>query len=161
MSNNDLAKVWKGLSLALLFYVLNTWLSSQGGQPVFSVKLLHGGREGGAVLAIIVGGILLSIASVIGHAFASRNINLPWTQRIPIVWIDGVEHTIKSSFWLCFHSFRWPRWFIFVELSLVHHCVMLLRGEAFRLACFLCYPARLRMIDTGLVPMQLRAVRVE
>jgi hypothetical protein len=91
MSRNQLGKVWSFLAILLLFYALNTWLSSQSAPTVFNVKLLNTNRVPGAYFGILVCAPLLILLCFVGILYRSRHcIGSRWN-GIPPVGIGTLD----------------------------------------------------------------------
>lgn len=89
MSYKQLGKIWTVVGLLLLFYSLNAWLVSQGGQEVFGTKLIASGRVLAAVIAIPICSTMLIVTSLAGRLYAMRHGNV-WHQRVPIFGFDTI-----------------------------------------------------------------------
>lgn len=98
MPTDDVAKLWKAVSLFLLLLVANTWIHTQGGQPIFDVKLIHTSRVGSALFCLIIGSVILSIAAILGRNYAQR-IAGRWEQKIPLLWISAIEPGARLARW--------------------------------------------------------------
>jgi hypothetical protein len=90
MTRLQIAKLWSVVSAVLLYYSLNSWLASQGGQEIFAVKLVAAGRVPTALLAILICAILITATSWIGQLFAKRS-GPSWHDRIPVVGFESIE----------------------------------------------------------------------
>jgi len=92
----QIAKVWLVLSLVLLYYALNSWLVSQGGNEIFGVKLIVSNQVPAAMIAIPICGVLLICTSWIGRLHAVRGGDL-WHRRIPIVGFESIDTASKEG----------------------------------------------------------------
>jgi hypothetical protein len=90
MTQIQLGKVWLAVSVALLYYALNSWIVAQGGNEVFGAKLVLSQRVPAAMLAILVCSILAIASSAIGRLYARRGGNR-WHDRIPVVGFDQID----------------------------------------------------------------------
>lgn len=90
MNPQQISKLWSVVGGVLLYYALNSWLVSQGGNEIFGVKLVHSGRVPVAMLAILICAVLLIAASLIGRLFARRAAS-SWYERIPVVGFDAIR----------------------------------------------------------------------
>lgn len=90
MQPAHLAKVWIGISTILLFYTLNTWTSSQGGEALFRIALLSKAAGAGALFGIAVGSTLLALAAFIGRSYAMQH-GVSWSDRVPRVWLTDLD----------------------------------------------------------------------
>jgi hypothetical protein len=59
MSPEQIGKVWTVLGLFLLYYVLNTWIVTQGGQEIFDAKLVMSYRIPAAMWGIPIACVLI------------------------------------------------------------------------------------------------------
>lgn len=73
MSKEQLEKAWAFLAIIILFYALNTWLSSQGAETIFNVKLLNPKRVPGAYFGILVCAPLLILLCWVGILYQRRH----------------------------------------------------------------------------------------
>lgn len=73
MSKDQLTKVWSAVAAILLFYSLNTYISTQGGAPLFGVPLLSSQREVGALYALILCPPMLLIVALLGELYRRRH----------------------------------------------------------------------------------------
>jgi hypothetical protein len=90
MTLAQVSKVWTAVGLFLLYYVLNTWIVTQGGQEIFGAKLIVTGRIPAAMFGIPVGSLLLLLTSLIGLHYAHRT-GPEWHTRIPIVGFETID----------------------------------------------------------------------
>lgn len=90
MTQAQLGKVWLVVSAFLLYYSLNSWVVSQGGNEVLGAKLVVPNKVPAAMIAIPICAILLTLTSLIGVVFALRG-GSRWYDRIPIVGFDAIE----------------------------------------------------------------------
>lgn len=72
MSKEQITKVWAAIAIVLLFYALNTYISSQGGAPLFGVPLLTTQRETAALYALIICPPMLFVAVAFGELYLGR-----------------------------------------------------------------------------------------
>ncbi len=98
MNQEHLAKLWRAIGAVLLFYSLNSYLATQGGETVFSVKLFVKAREPIALFGIIIGAPLLFLGAVVGRSFASRS-GPTWHNRIPVVWFNEIDTASSEGRW--------------------------------------------------------------
>lgn len=100
MTGENLTQLWKWLSLACFAYVVGSVISIQGGVDVFGAKLFadikKDGREVVAYYAVIVGGVLLSVALAVAILFAKRH-GSSWHSRIPVVFFDRLYTQATES----------------------------------------------------------------
>jgi hypothetical protein len=90
MTSQQIGKLWTVISAVLLYYALNSWLVTQGGNEIFGMKLIVMSRIPAAMIAIPVCSILLLICSLIGRAY-SRRTGPKWHDRIPVVGFDSID----------------------------------------------------------------------
>jgi hypothetical protein len=90
MTPPQMSKVWSAVSLLLLYYALNAYLVTQGGEPVFGASLIMKTRVPAAFLAIPICSLLLLLGSLIGIVYARRN-GPRWADRIPLVGFEQLN----------------------------------------------------------------------
>ena len=90
MTAQQIGKLWTLTSALLLYYALNSWIVSQGGNEIFGAKLVLATRGPAAMLAIPICSILLAVTSAIGRTYAIR-VGGDWRKRIPIVGFDSID----------------------------------------------------------------------
>lgn len=90
MNVAQLSKLWLVVGTLLLFYALNSWIVTQGGDPIFSGSVISKDRAPAAVVAIPVGSILLALASAVGWLHATRASG-KWHSRIPIAFFETLD----------------------------------------------------------------------
>src|ERR1700688_3410882 len=95
MTPLQMSKVWSLVSLFLLYYALNSYLVTQGGETIFGATLVMKSRVPAGFLAIPICSILLLMASLIGIVFARRN-GPGWADRIPLVGFEQLD-TAKTE----------------------------------------------------------------
>lgn len=92
MTPLQMSKVWSVVSLFLLYYALNSYLVTQGGETIFGATLIMKSRVPAGFLAIPICSCLLLMASIIGIVFARRN-GPRWADRIPLVGFEQLDNT--------------------------------------------------------------------
>jgi hypothetical protein len=92
----QISKVWTVISLALLYYALNTYLVTQGGTPIFGATLIVTNRIPAAMMAIPICSILLLLGSLIGMRYAGKS-RVGWADRIPLVGFEHVDTTSREA----------------------------------------------------------------
>jgi multisubunit Na+/H+ antiporter MnhC subunit len=70
MTPQQISKVWTVISLVLLYYALNTYLVTQGGNEIFGTKLIVTSRIPAAMMGIPICSALLLVSSLIGIDYA-------------------------------------------------------------------------------------------
>jgi hypothetical protein len=90
MTQSQLGKVWFVLSAFLLYYSLNSWIISQGGNEIFGAKLVVSSRIPAAMIAIPICAVLLILTSLIGRWYALRG-GARWQERIPVVGFESIS----------------------------------------------------------------------
>lgn len=93
MSDEQLIKIWGISTLVLLFYVINTWISSQGAHPILDIELLDPRRVPGALMALIVSPPLLALAAAIGSIYCTRHSKNSFWHAVPTPGIGALEPT--------------------------------------------------------------------
>jgi hypothetical protein len=92
MTPLQMSKVWSVVSLFLLYYALNSYLVTQGGETIFGATLIMKSRVPAGFLAIPICSVLLLMASLIGIVFAGRT-GPRWADRIPLVGFEQLDTT--------------------------------------------------------------------
>ena len=90
MTLAQISKVWTVVGLVLLYYVLNTWIVTQGGQEIFGAKLVVSNRIPAAMWGIPIASVLISLNSIVALHYARRT-GPAWHDRIPVVGFDSIE----------------------------------------------------------------------
>jgi hypothetical protein len=90
MTPQQIGKVWSVVGLAMLYYALNTWIVTQGGQEIFGAKLVISHRFPAAMVGIPICAVLLFIGSSVGLVYANRS-GPAWHNRIPIVGFEAID----------------------------------------------------------------------
>jgi len=93
MKASQLQRLWTVVGSILVYWTINSWIVSQGGQEVFGIKLVSPHPVPAALIAIPVCSSLLILTSLIGCVYARRFGEGTWTTRIPIVWINALRST--------------------------------------------------------------------
>lgn len=96
MTPLQLSKLWFVLSLALLYYALNSYVATQGGESIFDAKIISTGKAAAAVTAIPICSFLLLVSSAIGWLHAKRK-DGAWHARIPIVGFDEIDTASREG----------------------------------------------------------------
>lgn len=90
MTPKQVSRVWAVVSLALLYYALNSYLVIQGGQEIFGAKLVTPHKVPAAMVAVAICSALLLIASGVGIDFA-RGGGLRWADHVPLVGLEEID----------------------------------------------------------------------
>ena len=98
MTQEQLSKLWSAIGALLLYYTLNSYLATQGAEPVFPAPLLTKAREPIAIFAILIGAPLLFLVASVGRVFASRAAG-PSLGRIPVLWFDKIDSDSPEGRW--------------------------------------------------------------
>jgi hypothetical protein len=88
-------QLWAGVSLFLLYYAVNTWIVTQGGNEIFDAKLVTSNRVPAALVGIAICGVLMAVASIFGLLFAAGGRR--WNDRIYVVWLKGLRLNTRSG----------------------------------------------------------------
>jgi hypothetical protein len=96
MTSQQISKVWTVLSLALLYYALNTYLLTQGGAPIFGATLIVSNRIPAAMTAIPICSTLLLLCSLIGMDYARKG-SSNWADRIPLVGFEEIDSAAREA----------------------------------------------------------------
>jgi hypothetical protein len=89
MTPAQIGKVWTVLGLFLLYYVLNTWIVTQGGQEIFGAKLVISYRIPAAMWGIPIACVLIGLNAIVGWRYAWRT-GSAWHDRLPVVGFDTI-----------------------------------------------------------------------
>src|ERR1700733_12511031 len=90
MNEQQVSRIWTVIGLFLLYYVLNTWIVTQGGQEIFGAKLIASGRAPAAMLGIPIACIALLLNSIVGIHYAYRT-GPRWSDRVPLVGFENID----------------------------------------------------------------------
>jgi hypothetical protein len=96
MTSQQISKVWTVLSLASLYYALNTYLVTQGGAPIFGATLIVSNRIPAAMMGIPICSLLLLFCSIIGIDYARKS-RSNWADRIPLVGFEQIDTTSREA----------------------------------------------------------------
>ncbi|MDR3474781.1 MAG: hypothetical protein P4M09_24280 [Devosia sp.] len=89
MSPKHLGQLWTTFSLFLIYYATNSYIVTQGGQPILDAKLVLDAKFPAAAVGIAVCTVMLFLASLVGWRYA-RGTTGSWHQRIPVVGLKGL-----------------------------------------------------------------------
>ncbi len=117
MTNAQLAKIWLAIGLFLLYYTLNSYLVTQGGEGIFGAKLIASGRAPTAVIALVVCPVLIIVASLNGYMYAKR-VEGNTFERIPVLVFDTINMSAPES--KIYQSLTLAIFSILPTLSLIH-----------------------------------------
>lgn len=90
MTQSQLAKIWVSLGLFLLYYSLNSWIVTQGGQEIFGAKLVLSTRVPAALIAIPLCSVVMMAWAIVGTFYARRD-GQTWYYRIPVAFFDSID----------------------------------------------------------------------
>jgi hypothetical protein len=96
MTPQQIGKVWVVISVFLLYYALNTWIVTQGGNEILGAKLIVTPRIPAAMMGIPICSILLVITSLIGKGFAERT-GARWHSRVPILGFESIDTCTREG----------------------------------------------------------------
>jgi hypothetical protein len=96
MTPQQISKVWTVLSLALLYYALNTYLVTQGGAPIFGATLIVSNRIPAAMMGIPICSLLLLVCSLIGMDYTHKS-RSNWADRIPLVGFEKIDTASREA----------------------------------------------------------------
>jgi len=119
MTRAHYGTLWTAIGTILVFYTLNAWIATQGGQPLFDVNLIEARAELSGFFAIPLCAALLALLSEIGLRYARRSEDAArWHDRMPVVGLTGLNTASREGrAYQCFFLFA----FILVPiLGLVH-----------------------------------------
>lgn len=89
MTLAQIGKIWTVVGFFLLYYVLNTWIVTQGGQEIFGAKLVVSYRIPAAMWGIPIACVLIGLNAIVGWRYARRTGSI-WHERIPVVGFDAI-----------------------------------------------------------------------
>ena len=98
MTRDHYGKIWKFVGAILLYYALNTWIVTQGGNEVFGAKLVSADRAPASVIGIFICSILLVLVCLLGRSYA-RAAGEAWHDRIPVLALDGLDTGSREGKW--------------------------------------------------------------
>jgi hypothetical protein len=96
MTPQQIGKVWVVISVFLLYYALNTWIVTQGGNEILGAKLIVTPRIPAAMMGIPICSILLVITSLIGKDYAERT-GTRWHNRVPILGFESIDTCTREG----------------------------------------------------------------
>jgi hypothetical protein len=126
MSTSQISKVWTVVSLALLYYALNSYLVTQGGAAIFSAALIVSNRVPAAMLGIPICSILLLISSLIGIDFA-RKTGPAWPDRIPLVGFEQIDTKTPEA--KTYQGFMLAVLSLLPAVSLIHFWILFCKAD--------------------------------
>jgi len=129
MNTQHYEKIWAFVALVLVFYSVNTYLSSQGAETVLNIKLLDERRIPGAVFGFFVCSLLLIFLLNIGISFARLKQSEVWQARIPTLFFDDLNHNLKSA--KLYQHISIFVVLVLPSLSLVHFVRIILNANIF------------------------------
>lgn len=92
MTPAHLTRLWLAVGLVLVFYSTNSWIAGQGGKPVLDMDLIDDRPVTGALIAIFVCTVLLTLLCWIGIAFARKAPQASgWHARMPVIGLEGLD----------------------------------------------------------------------
>ena len=118
MNTDHLRQLWGAIGTLLVFYAMNAWIVSQGGNAIFDVDLIEDGPRVGALVAIPICSVLLIGVSRIGSAHARHRCADEWHSRLPVVWLEGLDTSTSGGRW--YQRFFLTIFVIIPSFSLVH-----------------------------------------
>lgn len=126
MSQTQLAKLWTVIGLALLYYGLNTWLVTQGGQEIFDAKLVLTSRVPAALMGLVICSILAILAALVATLYARRGGNA-WHARIPVVGLGAIHtHSVEGK---AYQAVMLLLFSLLPAVALVHFWLVLQSGR--------------------------------
>jgi hypothetical protein len=96
MTLSQISKVWTVVGLFLLYYVLNTWIVTQGGQEIFGAKLVVSYRIPAAMWGIPIACVLIGLNSVVGLHYAGLT-GPAWHDRVPVVGFERIDTSSREG----------------------------------------------------------------
>lgn len=96
MSEQQISKIWTVIGLFLLYYVLNTWIVTQGGQEIFGAKLIVSSKAPAAMWGIPIACLALLANSLVGIHHAMRT-GPSWSDRLPLVGFEKISRSSREG----------------------------------------------------------------
>jgi hypothetical protein len=96
VSEQQISKIWTVIGLFLLYYVLNTWIVTQGGQEIFGAKLIVSHRAPAAMWGIPIACLALLANSLVGIHYA-RQTGPGWSNRVPLVGFEKINRDSREG----------------------------------------------------------------
>jgi hypothetical protein len=102
MTQKHLTQVWTFLGAILFYYVLSTWITTQGGDgrhgdPLFGKVFFPDAARIESLFALFIVPVLLIGLTTAGAAYAAMVGRVDWASRIPVVWLEGLDCTRRSG----------------------------------------------------------------
>lgn len=122
MTDTQLCKVWTTTGLFLLALSLDSWLRTQGLEPMFGSKLPHDDRTASALLGFIFTGAGMGLLLRIAFFYTSRQQTGSLSSRLPIAFFATLDTSKKESifyqrtFYLLFNTLPLMAMFHFYKL---------------------------------------------
>lgn len=92
MSRANLTALWASLGLFLVYYAVNSYIRTQGGEPILDAKLVVSGRTPAAVVGIVVCSVTLLLVALVGRRYARHpRSGHEWHRRLPVVGLKGLN----------------------------------------------------------------------
>ena len=92
MSPQQLSKVYSVIGIFLLYFTIDTWSVTRGGQIIFGSKGVDPHRVHAAVNGIPIFSFLLCLISIVGIIYAGRSgIDAKWHSRVPILGFESMN----------------------------------------------------------------------
>jgi hypothetical protein len=96
MDRRALTAIWTVLSLAAVYYALNTYLVSQGLNTIFGSPILDSRPIPSAVFGLVVVPFLLIFAGFVGALYAWRH-GTHWHERIPTPFLKHLNTASREG----------------------------------------------------------------
>src|SRR6266446_9427155 len=90
MSPQQISKVYAVIGIFLLYFAIDTWSVTQGGQVIFGSKGVDPHRVNAAMNGIAICSALLSLISIVGIIYARRT-GAKWHERIPVAGFESID----------------------------------------------------------------------
>lgn len=128
MDASTLAKLWTALGAILAYYSANAWLQDRGAGLLFKALLIDNRLVPNAYFSVIIIGLLLTVTSILGVAYARLHPSANWAGRVPIVFVKRLDFDSRAA-----RTYQAAILFAFVVLPatcLVHMCNQLYKYGA-------------------------------
>ncbi len=112
MSDANLTRLWNVIGSINCLYALNTWIFSQGANPIFNIKILDDRPVPASYFGAIIVSSLLLLLIEIGKKYLKGKEVLLWSERFPTTYLNDVNprdkliKTYKGFFLLSLYCYQ-------------------------------------------------------
>lgn len=90
MTLDQIRQVWTAVGIFIAFFALDTWLRTQGLEPIFGSRLPSEQRAASAVLGLVVTGVGSMYLLYMARLFQTRSEGR-WTDRVPVAFLKRLD----------------------------------------------------------------------